>query len=271
MRVIPMVRATPPGRSSRPRVHGSNRSAMSILRHPVTLLSVIVGFLCLLVTHLVGLPVVASVVVGVVLGAVFAAVVTRRAEGVLRRALGVRPALVGEFPRLFNAVDGLCLTHGIQRPNVYVLDSPAGNALAMAGRDSASIVLTTGAADRLTLIELEALVAHLLVRCTEESLRGETTTVALGRFPSLGGPGLGRGTAVASRDRMVRADFDGAELTRFPPGMQEALRALADLGAAVDAPASTARLWLLQPDGQTDEATADHPSVDMRIAALGER
>ena len=244
---------------------------MSIFRHPVTVPSTVVGLLCLIAPFLVGVPVVISVVVGVVLGGFFAAVVTRRAEGVLRRALGVRPALVGEFPRLFNTIDGLCLTHGIQRPEVYVLDSRAGNALAMAGRKSASIVLTTGAADRLTLVELEALVAYLLVGCTDEGLRGETTVVTLGRFRSLGSAGLGRWAAGAGRDRMVRTDFDGAELTRFPPGMQEALRALADLGAAVDAPASTTRLWLLQPDGRTDKATADHPSVDMRIAALGER
>ena len=244
---------------------------MSIFRHPVTVPSTVVGLLCLVATFLVGVSVVVSVVVGVVLGGFFAVVVTRRAEGVLRRGLGVRPALVGEFPRLFNIVDGLCLTYGISRPEVYVLDSPAGNALAMAGRDSPSIVLTTGAADHLTLVELEALMARLLVRCTEEGLRGETTVAALGRFPFIGRSGLGRGTAGAGRDHMVRTDFDGAELTRFPPGMQEALRALADLGAAVDAPTFTSRLWLLQPDGRTDEATADHPSVDMRIAALGER
>jgi Zn-dependent protease with chaperone function len=244
---------------------------MSILRHPVTVPAALVGVLCLAVTAVVGLPILVSVVVGVAGGALFAAVVTRRAEGVLRRALGARPALVGEFPRLHNTVDGLCLTHGIRRPEVHVLDSAAGNALAMAGRDSASIVLTTGAADRLTLVELEALVAHLLVRCADEGLRGETTVVALGRFPSFGGAGLGRGAAAGGRDRMVRTDFEGAELTRFPPGMQEALRALAELGAAVDVPATTARLWLLQPDGRTGETTADHPSVDMRIAALGER
>ena len=244
---------------------------MSIFRHPVTVPSSVVGLFCLGATFLVGVPVVVSVVVGVVLGGVFAAVVIRRAEGALRRGLGVRQALPGEFPRLFNTIDGLCLTHGIQRPGVYVLDSRAGNALALAGRNSASIVLTTGAADHLSLVELEALVAYLLVRCTDEGLRGETTMVALGRFPSLRTAGLGRWAAVADHDRMVRADFDGAEMTRFPPGMQEALRALADLGTAVDAPASTARLWLLQPDGRIDEATANHPSVYMRIAALGER
>ncbi len=244
---------------------------MSLLRHPILVPALLVGLCLTIVGSLIGVPLTVAVVIGVVVGVGMAAVVTRRAEGMLRRTIGARPARAGEFPRLHNTVDGLCLTHGIGRPDVFVLDSSAGNALAMAGRDGASIVLTTGAADRLTLVELEALVAHLLVRCADGGLRGETTAVALGRFPSLGRGGFGRSASGTGPDRMVRTDFDGADLTRFPPGMQEALRGLSELGAAVDAPAATARLWLLQPDGRTDVATADHPPVDVRIAALAER
>ncbi|GIT46606.1 MAG: hypothetical protein Ct9H300mP12_11910 [Acidimicrobiales bacterium] len=142
----------------------------------------------------------------------------------------VRPALVGEFPRLFNTIDGLCLTHGIQRPEVYVLDTRAGNALAMAGRNSASIVLTTGAADRLTWWNSKpwwrTCWCGVPMRASVGRRRWGPWTV-----PPLWAAGLGRWAPGVGRDRMVRADFDGAELTRFPPGMQEALRALADLGA----------------------------------------
>ena len=245
---------------------------MSMLRHPILVPALLVSLCLMVVVALIGLPLPVAVVIGVLVGTGITAMVARRAEGMLRRTIGARLAHAGEFPRLHNTVDGLCLTHGIERPDVFVLDSPAGNALAMAGREGASIVLTTGAADRLTLVELEALVAHLLVRCADDELRGETTTVALDRFPSVGWGlgGFGR-SAADGPDRMVQTDFDGADLTRFPPGMQEALRGLSDLGAAVDGPASTARLWLLQPDGRTDVATADHPTVDVRIAALAER
>jgi hypothetical protein len=31
-----------------------------------------------------------------------------------------------------------------------------------------------------------------------------------------------------------------------------------------------AHLWLLQPDGAVDSATAVHPNVELRVAALGE-
>ena len=185
----------------------------------------------------------------------------------MRRSLSARPALVGEFPRLHNTVDGLCLTHGIEHPGLFVIDTPAGNAAALAGPNGASIVLTTGAVDRLGLVELEALVAHLLVRCADGHLRTETTAAAMGRIP---GASLGLAAGSDGPDRMVRTDLHGADLTRFPPGMQSALRALAELGATVDVPSSTSRLWLLQPDGRTDIQTSIHPTVDLRVAALEE-
>ena len=239
---------------------------MSPLRSAVTLPAVVVGVVTLLVGLLVGLGLPIAVAAGILLTVSFARVTGRRALRVLRRSLKARPALVGEFPRLHNTVGGLCLTHGIQPPELFVIDSPAGNAAAMAGPDGQSIVLTTGAADRLGLVELEALVAHLLVRCTDDHLRGETTAAAMGR---LAGVRLVASASVGP-DRVMQADLDGAEWTRFPPGMQTALRGLADLGTEVDAPVSTSRLWLLQPDGRTDVQTTSHPTVEVRVAALGE-
>ena len=117
------------------------------------------------------------------------------------------------------------------------------------------------------LVELEALVAHLLARCADGQLRIETTAAAMGRIP---GASLGLTARSDGPDRVIRTDLHGADLTRFPPGMQSALRALAELGATVDVPSSTARLWLLQPDGRTDVQTSIHPTVDLRVAALEE-
>ncbi|HAZ18393.1 MAG TPA: hypothetical protein DCY87_06445, partial [Acidimicrobiaceae bacterium] len=110
------------------------------------------------------------------------------------------------------------------------------------------------------------LVAHLLVRCGDDGLRADTTKASMGR---LAGPRL-VATANTGPDRLMQVDFDGADLTRFPPGMQTALQALAELGTEVDAPRATSGLWLLQPDGRTDVGTASHPTVEVRVAALGE-
>src|SRR5262245_48898564 len=42
---------------------------------------------------------------------------------------GARPADRATQPRLFNLVDGLCVASGLRRPNLYVVDDPAPNAL----------------------------------------------------------------------------------------------------------------------------------------------
>ena len=240
---------------------------MSRLLSPNVVPATLVGLVVAAVVRLIGLGPVPALVVAAVVAIGSGIIVGRCSVGAVRRSLSARPALVGEFPRLHNTVDGLCLTHGIEHPGLFVIDSLAGNAAALAGPNGALIVLTTGAVDRLGLVELEALVAHLLVRCADDHLRVETTAAAMGRIP---GTSLGLAVGSDGPDRMVRTDLHGADLTRFPPGMQSALRALAELGTTVDVPSSTSRLWLLQPDGRTDIQTSIHPTVDLRVAALEE-
>ena len=126
---------------------------MSPLRSTVTLPAVVVGLATFLVVLIPGTGLPVAVVAGVIVASTFARVVSGRAVGVVRRSLNARPALVGEFPRLHNTVGGLCLTHGIDIPELFVIDSPEGNAAAMAGREGTSMVLTTGAADRLGLVD----------------------------------------------------------------------------------------------------------------------
>ncbi|HCV34059.1 MAG TPA: hypothetical protein DGF10_05270 [Acidimicrobiaceae bacterium] len=239
---------------------------MSILRHPITMPALCASFATGLIAWKVDSGPVAALFFGVLAGAVFAVVTKRHAITRLRKGIGARPAHVGEFPRLHNIVDGLCLTHGMEQPVLSVIDSVSGNALAMVGPQGAELVLTTGAVDHLGLVELESLVAHLLVRCREPGLRTETVRAGMGSMGILSG-----GANAIGRDRVLQTDFEGADLTRFPPGMQSALRALVGLGSAVNAPSTTGALWLLQPDGRTDAATSAHPPVVVRIDALGER
>ncbi|MEC8998774.1 MAG: hypothetical protein VYC56_00645 [Actinomycetota bacterium] len=239
---------------------------MSILRHPVSQPAVLVAMVSGLIAWLVGGGSIGGVIAAAVVGTLFAIVMGRRAATVVRKSVGARPAHLGEFPRFHNTVDGLCLTHGIEPPALSVVDSSAGNALAIAGPAGAELVLTTGAVDHLGLVELESLVAHLLARSGDPDLRAETARAGLGSLRV-----LSRGASGSGAGRVLSTDFAGADLTRFPPGMQDALRSLVALGSAVESPSGTDSLWLLQPDGLTDVGTADHPSVEARIDALGER
>ena len=208
-----------------------------------------------------------AVPAGIAVGTLVIWIASRRAAAMVLGSMGGRPALIGEFPRLHNVVEGLCHTHGIDKPDLWVVDSPSGNAAVVGDRRSATIVVTTGATDTLSLVELEALMAQALVRCRDPRLADETLGSVIARVPGA--------SFITSRfndiDRTVRTDMAGAELTRYPNGMQWALRALAEMGTVVEGfrPAN-AHLWLLQPDGAVDTATAIHPTVELRVDALGE-
>jgi len=212
-----------------------------------------------------GLPVGVAVLVGLAAALLVVGPAARRAAGRVRAWIGGRPATVEEFPRLHNTLDGLCLIHGIDPPDLYVLDVPTGNAAVLGDRHRAVLVVTTGAVDSLDLVGLEALLAHAVARCRDGDLADETAAALFGRVPVIGR--LAR--RLGDPDRAMAADLAGAELTRYPPGMQRTLTTLSGLGSAVErVPTSTAHLWLLRPDGE--EATAIHPPVDERVAALGE-
>ncbi len=237
------------------------------LATPATLVVIVVAAAVSAVLVVVGVAPIVAAASGLVVGLLVVWVLVRRAAALVLASIGGRTAQAGEFPRLHNVVDGLCMTHGIERPELYVLDSPSGNAAVLRGRNSASIVVTTGATDSLALVELEAFMAQALARCRDPHLADETLAALVARV--LGA----RFTAerFGDPDRTVMADIAGADMTRYPPGMQRALEALAEMGTAVEgARAASAHLWLLQPDGRVGSQTAVHPSVELRVDALGE-
>ncbi len=190
----------------------------------------------------------------------------RRSAVRLLQVVGTRPATPEDYPRLHNAMDQLCLVQGIKPPSLHVVDVPTGNAAAL-GSPNPTLIFTVGALEALEVVELEGLVAGLLVRTTDRDLAAQTGAAAHGYLP-----GSSRMRRRWTRpDRQVRFDLEAASVTRYPPGLQRALRTLAGLGSAVpSAPAASAHLWVLQPEGSPEAPTPVHPSVDLRLAALGE-
>jgi Zn-dependent protease with chaperone function len=214
-------------------------------------------------------PVFAFTFIGAAVGFVVELAFRRTARSSATRLLrswGAVPAMPDDFPRLHNTIDGLCLSQGIDPPPLHIVDCPTGNA-AVVGSPDPVLVFTSGALEALKVVELEGLVAHLLMRCQDEDLRHRTTAAAFEAVP---------GVRHASRkweapDHTVRFDRDAVSATRFPPGLQRSLLLLADLGTTVPAVAdNSAHLWVLQPGGSPETETAVHPSVDLRLAALSE-
>ena len=192
-------------------------------------------------------------------------VMTRIAPGAVLRSLGSIPASEKQFPRLHNALDGMCVNHGLDKPDVYVIESPNGNAAAVADKQSQAIVLTTGAIDSLDLVEIEGLLAQLIAKCLDSRLSKKTVEAFFLRVPLVA---IFTGSKKYKNDVRLE-DTKGAELTRYPPGVQRSLLALKGLGTEIEgAPKSTSHLWLMNPKGLDTEET--HPSTEERVSAMEE-
>ncbi len=217
----------------------------------------------------------------------------------------------GEETQLRNIVETLSIGLGIPPPRIYLIDDTAPNAFAT-GRDPkhASIAVTRGLLDKLDRTELEGVVAHELSHVGNHDIRVMLlVTVLVGTIALLsdwmlrsfmwgggrrrdrdrGGGGIIVIIAIVlailtpliasliqlavSRQREYLADASGALLTRFPPGLSNALRKIAaDKEALEVANKATASLYFANPlkdapramDGLFDT----HPPIAERIRRL---
>lgn len=214
-------------------------------------------------------------------------------------------------PFLWNTVEGLALAAGVSMPKVFVIKETSINAFA-SGRDPqhASITVTTGARERLKRQELEGVLAHEMGHVMNFDIRYMMLVTILigviallsdfmlhsfiwggGRRRSEGG-GNGIMIVIAlvlailapiiaqlirlavSRKREYLADATGAKLTRYPPGLADALgRIKNDHDKVVDtANKATAHLYIENPlrnaKGWTNSLFATHPPIDDRIKRL---
>lgn len=180
--------------------------------------------------------------------------------------------------RLTNMVQSLALVVGVEEPEAFVLDTDAVNALIAARNDVATLFVTRGLDERLEPVELEAVVAELLVRLRSGDAEAATIGAALYRLPLLGplsnftiGPTASLGLATLLADeRDLAADQHAVALTRYPPALSSALSKLkdqprrpADLGGECDL------LWLVSPDPAAAPGATRSP-LDLRIDVLTE-
>jgi len=222
-----------------------------------------------------------------------------------------RELAAGEEPQLRNIVETLSIGLGITPPRIYLIDDTAPNAFAT-GRDPkhASIVVTRGLLDKLDRTELEGVIAHEMSHVVNRDIRVMLlVTVLVGTVALLsdwmfrsfawgGGARRGRDRGgggiiliaalvlailtpivatliqlAVSRQREYLADASGALLTRYPPGLANALRKIAaDKEALEVANKATASLYIANPlkdapralDGWFDT----HPPIAERIRRL---
>jgi len=210
---------------------------------------------------------------------------------------------------LHNLVENLCIGAGLPKPKIYMIEDTAMNAFAT-GRDPKHgvICFTSGIVDRLDKLELEGVIAHELSHIGNYDIRlmsivsilvGTITLLAdwvtRGAFYG-GGKKDKKGGGVimllgflliilspiiatliklaVSRSREYLADSSAALLTRYPDGLANALRKLADDQELLEAAnGATAHLYITNPlkggiGGVMANLFNTHPPIQERIKRL---
>jgi heat shock protein HtpX len=189
-----------------------------------------------------------------------------KADAVALAVSRARPADPLEHQRLFNLVEGLCISSGLPQPRIYVIEDAAPNAFAT-GRNPrhAAVAVTTGLLERMNRVELEGVLAHELSHIRNYDILVSTLAVTLVGAVALladtairlmwwnGGRVRRDGDrddtqnplafvgfallliaplfaklmqAAISRRREALADVSAIQMTRYPPGLISALEKL---------------------------------------------
>jgi Zn-dependent protease with chaperone function len=191
--------------------------------------------------------------------------------------LGGAPADEAAHARLVNLVQGLALSEGVMEPELYVVDDPARNLAAVAQGDRSALVATTGLLTALDRIALEGAVAGALVRIGSGDAEAATLGTALfgplvaGPIGALSEPVVAAGhRLLLADDRDLIADRAAVRLTRYPPGLREALESIRS-GTARPAASTRAdhHLWMVSPVGAGGDVIP-RASLDLRMDVLSE-
>ncbi|MDY6407093.1 MAG: M48 family metallopeptidase [Pseudomonadota bacterium] len=213
-----------------------------------------------------------------------------------------------EHTRVFHAVENVALAAGIPTPQVYLLQSRALNAFATGySPQNAAITLTTGLIERLSPLELEAVIAHEVGHILNRDIRlnlfiitgigviglmGEVLLRIRGGGRSNRGKGggiiiillaLGFGFYLfrllvapfihmaISRTQEFQADATSAHLTRHPQALIDALVKISE-NPTVPVLAETnafASMCIFSPD-TVSHLLDTHPPIEDRIRRLEE-
>ncbi|MEZ5379828.1 MAG: hypothetical protein R2733_25260 [Acidimicrobiales bacterium] len=222
---------------------------------------------------LLGWPWFIGIVVAIVVAAVLVFPTTKQPAANVLSAINGRPPNEMAHARLVNLVEGLSLSTGVVEPEVIVLDDAARNAMTVADPSGVTLVITQGLVEALDRMQLEGVVAELLVRAKDGDAELGTEVASLvdrcssGVLKPFSSFVVGRSTALFDEDRDLLADQAAVGVTRYPPALASAFATLrsGSLQPSCATP-SNAHLWLVP---HPTALVPSHP-LDLRIDVLEE-
>jgi heat shock protein HtpX len=195
-----------------------------------------------------------------------------------------KPASEENYLELHRMTENLCISAGIKKPRLYIINDPAPNAFATGrNQDNAAVAVTTGLLEMLDRTELEGVIAHELAHIGNRDILLQTIVVILVGFITLiadifirsnlmNGKGDSKnagylfliGIVLAilsplvatmiqlaiSRKREFLADATGALITRYPEGLASALEKISTYTSPIRSKNhATAHLFIASPFG----------------------
>lgn len=255
-----------------------------------------------------------GLIITTLFGVIYTIIVFSTGDRMIMNISGAKPVTKQEYPHLYHTVEGLALAAGVPTPKCYVIDDSALNAFATGKKpSSASIAVTTGLLKKMNRQELEGVIAHEMSHIKNNDIRvmmlaavlvgvilllsqfllrsflwggkggrkggGNITIVLiiLGLVLAILAPFIAELIKLSiSRKREYMADANGTVLTRYPPGLANALRKIAkDPDPLVDkANKATAHLFISVPFRKKKSGKRNlfstHPPIEERIRRLEE-
>ncbi len=231
-------------------------------------------------------------------------------DKIVLKLAGAKPATREQYFDLYTSVENLAITAGLPMPKVYVIQDDAPNAFATGRNENHAVVAaTTGLLAILDKTELEGVIGHELSHIGNRDMLLSTVVVVLVGFVTIladvfrrnlflgnmrsrdnnrsGGLLVIVGILLSilapifsiliqlaiSRKREFLADASGALLTRYPEGLANALRKIAQYGKPMARQSKAiAHLYIADPKAAFGKKIgglfATHPPVEERIKAL---
>lgn len=269
------------------------------------------AFICLLVyfiaTYFFKDPIIA-IVIGLGFASFSAIMSYYNSDKMILAISNARPATRDEFLQLNVSLESLCISAGIPKPKLYVMDTPALNAFATGRNPNHAVVcVTTGLLNTLDKYEMEGVLGHELSHIKNYDILLSTVAIIMVGFVSILADICSRSLIFSGRDsdnkagsflaiiglvfiilspffatllklaisrnREYLADATSVQITRNKEGLIRALEKLEGDKTQMNISKATESLYIVNPlKGKNDKDSlwSTHPNTNNRIKRLRE-